>query len=132
MRAHDSIELQTQIGSKKYPENAIQSLAEFYYRLRLAIGAHFGDVPISISPRAFRHSHFIAAFDFEKAATGPAGGVSFSGISTRSGELLTLDYKGFGVPNADPLLSTTPIQSFVFLNHDALISLTADGVSVSD
>jgi hypothetical protein len=132
VRAHDSIELQTQIGSKKYPENAVQSLAEYYYRLRLAIGAHFGDVPISITPRAFRSTHFIAAFDFEKAATGPAGGVSFTGISTRNGELLVVDYKGFGVPNAVAAQSTTPTQSFVSLNYDAIIELSQDGVSISE
>ncbi len=88
----DSIELQTQIGSRKFPEYPVTSLSEFYYRLRLSIGAHFGDVPISILPREYRDNKFLVGFDFEKAATGPAGGVSFSGISTRNGALLVVDY----------------------------------------
>mgnify|MGYP002809500649 CR=1 FL=1 len=132
VHAHDSIELQTQIGSKKFPEYAVTSLAEFYYRLRFSIGAHFGDVPISITPRAFRNTHFVARFDFEKAASGPAGGVSFTGISSRGGELLTIEYKGFGVPNADPAVSTVPTQSFVSLNYDCIIELSQDGVSISE
>ncbi len=132
VHARDAIELQTQIGSRKFPEYPITSLSEFYYRLRLSIGAHFGDVPISITPRSFRNTHFIAAFDFEKAATGPAGGVSFTGISTRNGELLTVDFKNFGVPNAVAANNTVPTQSFVSLNFDAIIELSADGVSISE
>jgi hypothetical protein len=128
--AQDTLEVQCQIGSRKYPETAINSLAEFYYRLRLSIGSHFGDCGISILPPAFRSHQFILGIDFEKAATGPAGGVAFSGISTRGGELLTLDYKGFGVTNGAQ--STTPIQSFLTCNYDAIMELSQDNVSVSD
>jgi hypothetical protein len=130
--AADSIEVQTQLGSRKFPEYPITSLAEFYYRLRLSIGAHFGDVPINVLPREFRDTKFIVGFDLEKAATGPAGGVSFSGISSRGGELLTIDTKGFGVANADPALSTVPVMSFVSMNYDCIIELNQDGVSVSE
>jgi hypothetical protein len=125
--AQDTLEVQCQIGSRKYPETAINSLAEFYYRLKLSIGSHFGDCGISILPPNFRRDQFILGIDFEKAATGPAGGVAFSGISTRGGELLTLDYKGFGVANV-----STPLQSFLTCNYDAIMELSNDNVSVSD
>jgi hypothetical protein len=74
----------------------------------------------------------MVAVDLEKAASGPAGGVSFSGISSRGGELLTIDYKGFGVVDADPAVATTPTQSFIHLNFDAIVEIKIDGCSVSD
>ena len=46
--------------------------------------------------------------------------MSFSGISSRGGVLLTIDYKGFGVANADAALETTPTQSFITLNFDCI------------
>jgi hypothetical protein len=121
-----------QLGAKKYPEYPMSCLAEFYYRLRLAIGAHFGDVPINVLPQEFRSSKFMVAVDLEKAASGPAGGVSFSGISSRGGELLTIDYKNFGVPDADPAVATTPTQSFIHLNYDGILEIRVDGCSVND
>jgi len=130
--AADSLEVQMQLGAKKYPEYPMNSLAEFYYRLRLSVGAHFGDVPISVLPQEFRSSKFVVGIDLEKAASGPAGGVSFSGISSRGGELLTVDFKGFGVPDVDPAVATTPTQSFIHLNFDAILEIRIDGCSVSD
>ncbi len=130
--AADGLEVQMQIGAKKYPEYPMSCLAEFYYRLRLAVGAHFGDVPINVLPHEFRSSKFMIAVDTEKAASGPAGGVSFSGVSTRGGELLTIDYKGFGAPHADAALSTVPTQSFISLNFDCVVDITASGCSISD
>jgi hypothetical protein len=132
LHARDNLQCQMQLGSRRFPEFPIDSLAEYYHRLRLSIGAHFGDVPISILPRSFRDNAFMVGFDLEKAATGPAGGVSFTGISSRNGELLTITYKNFGEVNADPALATVPTQSFVFLNFDSIISLTQDGISVSE
>jgi len=128
----DTLEAQMQLGSHKFPESPITSLAEFYYRLRLSVGAHYGDVPISIVPTEFRTNKFILGMDLEKAGAGPAGSVAFSGISSRGGELLTVDYKGFGIPDADPTVSTTPTQSFVTLNYDAIVEVNQDSVSVSE
>ncbi len=68
----------------------------------------------------------------EKAASGPAGGVSFSGVSSRGGELLTIDYKGFGIADPDPAIATTPTQSYIHLNYDAILVLQETSVSVSD
>jgi len=65
--------------------------------------------------------------DMEKAATGPGGGVSFTGVSTRGGELLTVDYKNLGVFSEDASADTTAKQSFVFLNYDALLNIRGDG-----
>jgi len=132
VRARDNVEVQIQIGARKFPEYPTTGLAEAFYRLRLAIGAHFGDVPIAVLPQEFRSSKFIIGCDFEKAASGPGGGVAFSGISSRGGELLTIEYKGFGVPDPDPNVSTTPTQSFVSLNFDAILEIGADSISVSD
>ena len=126
-QAKDNLEVQVQIGSKKFPEYPVNSLSEFYYRLRLALGAHFGDAAISVTPHEFRSRKFMVAFDMEKAATGPGGGVSFTGISTRGGELLTVDYKNFGVFSETAANDTTAKQSFVFLNYDALLNIRGDG-----
>ena len=125
-RAKDNLEVQVQIGSNKYPEYPVNSLAEFYYRLRLALGVHFGDSPISVTPHEFRSRKFMVGIDMEKAATGPGGGVSFTGISTRGGELLTVDYKNLGVFSEDASADTTAKQSFVFLNYDAMLNIRGD------
>jgi hypothetical protein len=121
--ARDTVEVQIQIGARKFPEYPITCLAEAFYRLRLAIGAHFGDVPISVLPHEFRTNKF------EKAASGPAGGVAFSGISSRGGELLTIEYKNMG---ATLPVDTTPTQSFVSLNFDAIVEIGDTNISVSD
>ncbi len=126
------MEVQIQIGARKFPEYPITCLAEAFYRLRLAIGAHFGDVPIAVLPHEFRTNKFIIGCDFEKAASGPAGGVAFSGISSRGGELLTVDYKKNGVTDPDPLRNSTPTQSFVSLNFDAILKIGDSSISVSD
>jgi hypothetical protein len=125
----DTVEVQIQIGARKFPEYPITCLAEAFYRLRLAIGAHFGDVPISVLPHEFRTNKFIIGCDFEKAASGPAGGVAFSGISSRGGELLTIEYKNMG---ATLPVDTTPTQSFVSLNFDAIVEIGDTNISVSD
>jgi len=38
----------------------MSSLTELFYRLRLRVGAHFGDVPINVLPQAFGSSKFMA------------------------------------------------------------------------
>jgi len=118
-KAADTLEVQMQLGAKKFPAYPMTSLAEFYYRLRLSIGAHFGDMPINVLPHEFRSTKFIVGVDLEKAASGVAGGVSFSGISSRGGELLTIDYKSFGIADAAPAVSTTPTQPFIHMNVDS-------------
>ncbi len=46
------------------------------------MGTDFGDVPIAILPHEFRSwCKFIMCFGLEKAASGPACRVSFSGVS---------------------------------------------------
>ena len=103
------------------------SLAEAFYRLRLALGKVSGDETMTITGQQFRNYRFILAIDTEKAATGLGGGVSFSGISTRGGELLTADFKGVGANAGE-----APTQSYVHLHYDALVNLRIDGCEVLD
>ena len=82
---------------------------------------------MDISTKQFRTNKFILAFDLERAATGSGGGVSFSGISTRGGELLTVQIK-----NAKLNTTDAPTQTFVHLHYDAIPEIRADSCVVLD
>ena len=78
-----------QIGSKLYPEYGLRSLTNTFSELRKSLGilgSNFHSV--SISPLQYRTDHFIIGIDTEAAL-----GASFTGKSSRKGELLQVRVK---------------------------------------
>ena len=87
-------------------------------RLRLTTAAHMGTTENSITPYDYLHTKFIVAQSFEKAP----GVASHSGINTRSGSMLTLNFKNLGL--------VTSI--YVTLIFDAICNISMAGAEVLD
>ena len=120
--------MQAQVGAKKLPERPITSRAEFYYRLQQALGITAGVEPVSICPREYHSDKFICALDCEKAAGGPGGGAAFTGLNTRDGQLLTLEWKGTAGP--DPAAPVGPSHVHVVLQYTAIVNLKDGAVEI--
>ena len=125
--AADTVEFTLQIGSKRFPEYSLTSLSEAFMRLRLAVGKITGDETMMITGNQFRTDRFILAVDTERCATPIGGGVSFSGLSTRGGELLVANLKGVGADAAH-----APTTIWTVLHYDAILNIRIDGCEVLD
>ena len=80
----DEHQYQVQIGSKLTPEYPVKSLSGSLSQLRETVGGSFG--------RWYRIRKYIIGFDFEKAS-----GAGFIGMSTKSGDLMTLNFRDCNV-----------------------------------
>ena len=120
------LEFQLQIGAKLFPEYPIRSLSESFSQLKKAVGilgSNFHSV--SISPKQYRMDHFLFGIDTEKAL-----GASYTGINTRSGDLLSVRVKA---QDKSVLIDTKmPDQMFVVLHSDCVLEITDGGCNVFD
>jgi hypothetical protein len=107
------------VGAVRYPEFDVSSLQESWYRLSLAQLMHVGKDSFSISPYQYRHDKFIGAMNFEKAL-GQAG---HSGVNTRSGSQLTLNFRG---------LPSYIDTIHVVLHYEVAVNVSAAGIEVLD
>ena len=107
------------VGAQRYPEFDCSSLQESWYRLSLAQLMHTGKDSFSISPYQYRTNKFIGAMNFEKAL-GQAG---HSGVNTRSGSQLTLNFRG---------LPTYINTIHVVLHYEVAVNVSAAGIEVLD
>ena len=119
--ASDNCSLQISIGSKRYPERPMSSVAEQWLRLREAAGTFYGESDISILPTDFVNRKGLFGWDLEKCGH---QGASHSALSTKNGDILTLDVKNCGLGAGDYAL-----VYFVFEN---LFSLRDGSVDVYD
>ena len=120
------LEFQMQIGSKLFPEYPIRSISESFSQLKKCLGilgSNFHSV--SITPLQYRNNSFIIGIDTEKAL-----GASYTGINTRSGDLLSVRVKAQdkSVLTADKM----PDQMHVILHSDCVLEIADNGVSVFD
>jgi hypothetical protein len=107
------------VGADRYPEFDCSSVHESWYRLSLAQLMHTGKDSFSISPYQYRFNKFIGAMNFEKAL-GQAG---HSGVNTRSGSQLTLNFRG---------LPTSINSIHVVLHYEVAVNVSAAGIEVLD
>ena len=107
------------IGAQRYPEFDCSSLQENWYRLSLAQLMHTGKDSFSISPQQYKGTKFIGACNFEKAL-GQAG---HTGVNTRSGSQLTLNFRGL-----PPSINTI----HVVLHYEVAVNVSAAGIEVLD
>ena len=116
---------QLQVQSKKFPGFEVQSLSEAFYFLRRTLAFMNADQnSVNISYRQFRENKFVMAFDFQKMAD-----VSFTGINTRMGSLITFKVRG----NEGTLAETEQIQEiFVNLISESVLELIESGAIVYD
>ena len=117
--AHDpdaEVEIQMQIGSKKFPEYPIKSAAEAFYHLRKTVGIHASPwASTSLIGRWYRHDKFIVGVDTEKVL-----GASFTGYNSKAGDLLTVSLKKTGAPT----------KVFTTLHYDSILNVMDSGVQV--
>jgi hypothetical protein len=107
------------IGADRYPEFDCSSLQESWYRLSLAQLMHTGKDSFSISPQQYKGTKFIGAMNFEKAL-GQAG---HTGVNTRSGSQLTLNFRGLP-PSINAI--------HVVLHYEVAVNVSAAGIEVLD
>jgi hypothetical protein len=107
------------VGADRYPEFDCDSVQESWYRLRAAQLMHTGKDSFSISPYQCRTGKFIGAMNLEKAL-GQAG---HSGVNTRSGSQLTLNFRG---------LPTRINTIHVILHYEQAVNVSAAGIEVLD
>lgn len=120
---NDEVEVQVQIGSKLFPEYPIRSYSEAYYQLRKALGIQSSKMhSFDISPREYRSHRYIVGIDTEKSL-----GSSFTGINTRSGDLMSVKLK---YKQRNPLRLADRIH--IILHTDNILQISATGVSVFD
>ena len=123
-RSADEFELAAQIGSQTFPDgNPIRSHAEAYYQLRKALGVQSSTVhSFDISPQEYRDDRFVMALDLEKSL-----GASFTGLNTRSGDLMTVKFK-----YKDPSAARIANRMHVVLHTDNIMQIHLTGVTVFD
>lgn len=118
IEANDDLQWNITLGADRWPTFNCESTQECFYRLRLAQQAHQGADSFSISPYAYRHTKFIVAQSLEKAP----GGSAHTGVNTRSGAQLTLNFRNLG--------DTTMIH--VILHYEQIVNVSAAGAEVLD
>ena len=123
---------QMQIQSTKYPEFEAQSLSETFYYLRQAI--HYMNPEqesLSFSYRQYRENKFIIGMSFEKMYAN--GGVSFTGVNTKMGSLMTFKLKLTEGKTQGRDYNIEGIEElFVHLTSDAIVELRSDGAILYD
>ena len=86
----DVATFQLSIGSRRWPERPSDSVGEQWLRLREAAGVAYGESEISILPTDFCNRKSITAWDLEEVGH---QGASHSGLSTKNGDIMTIDVK---------------------------------------
>lgn len=125
--ARHEFELQLQIGNKLFPEYPIRSHAEAYYQLRKTLGVQSSKVhSFDITPRQYRDNRLIIGIDTEKTL-----GASFTGLNTRSGDLMTVKFKYKNkIDSGGRDRSADRIH--ILLHTDNILQINASGCSVFD
>ena len=97
VQTHDEslLSIECQIGSLKFPETAISSLPEAFSLLRQAVGVYDQSVAtLNISPQSYAALGFVAGIPLQNVPS-----AAFSGLNTRSGDLLSIRAKGMSTNN---------------------------------
>ena len=110
---------QVQIGSKLIPEYPVNSLSESYSQLKQIVGRAF-----KIHSSWYRSRKYIVGLDL-----GQISGVGFTGLSTKAGDLLILNFKDC---DADGQADSVPARVFRALNYDCVLTVSDSGIQLLD
>ena len=116
---------QLQVASKKFPETAISSVAEYFMRLKTATGTHvspFHNTALTLA--SYTQDSFILGIDLERVLSddpSPVG--NFSGLSTKAGDLLYIRSS-----NSHANIDT----AFFVLQHSCILQLSEEGALLFD
>ena len=114
-------EFQVSVGSKNMPDYPIRSHAEAFSQLRKCMKAESFD----ITPNEYRRRKFVLGLDFEKAGAG----VGFSGMNTKSGDLMNLRWQTL---NSQTDAENYPKQMHIVLVADCVCEIRDSGISMYD
>jgi hypothetical protein len=111
------IQVGLKIGSKNIPNRPLKSETEIIRELQRAI-AHNRDMGNSIQLNPSQHGagQIVVGFDLEKEL-----GASYTGLSTKSGELLNINVKSG---------DTVSRRFNIFVQYDSILSISANGVDI--
>ena len=117
--ANDTLTYQLQIGSRKWPERAVGSLAEAFMRFRQSAGVFYGSDDISIAAADFHNKKAVYSIDLEKVGNQAL----YSGYSTKDGSIVTLDFANTGMGAAND-------YALVYMVFDGIVSIRDGTVDV--
>ena len=116
-------EFQMSVGSRLFPEYPIRSHAEAFYQLKKSLGVQSSSVHnFDITAQEYRNYKMIIGIDTEKAL-----GSGFTGLNTRSGDLL-----GFRFKHMDNTQANWAKKMHVVLHSDCVLNIRDAGVEVLD
>ena len=119
---YGEMEFSLQIGGKQMPEQSIKSHAEAFYQLRKCMGVQSSNVhSFNVTAQEYRRQKFILAIDCESLLQ-----AGFTGLNTRSGELLNIKFDQTGVA------SNYAQSMFIVLHSDNVLQIQDSGVVVYD
>ena len=118
--ATDTCTLQVTVGSKRWPERPMSSVAEQFLRLKEAAGVFYGESDIAILPTDYVNRKGLFGWDLEKVGH---EGASHSGISTKNGDILTLEVKNSGLGAAGDYAHVYLIFENLFAVRDGTVDL---------
>ena len=110
---------QVQIGSEPIPEYPVNSLPESYSQLKKTVGRAF-----KMHSSWYRSRKYIIGLDLETIS-----GAGFTGLSTKAGDLLTLNYKDCDADGAD---DSVPTRAFCALSYDCVLNISDGGIQLLD
>ena len=123
INSNRQMELSMSIGSKVLPDYPIRSQDESSYHIRKTLGMASGAYHnVDIIPEEWSTCKFVYCTDCEKVPE-----VSWSGMNTKSGDVINLKLKQGDVVNG---IEAT--NMFVTLHSDQIMKITASGVEVFD
>ena len=115
----DTLTYQIQIGSRKWPERPVSSVAETFVRFRQAAGVFLGSDDVAIAPADFHNKKAAFAIDMEKVGNQAL----YSGYSTKDGSIVTMDFQNTGMGGADD-------YALVYMVCDGIVSIRDGTVDV--
>jgi hypothetical protein len=126
---------QIQLGSNVYPVMEVKTSQEAFYELMKTVKADpASNYAVDILPREYRSWKHIMGVNFQTIT----GGLPFTGLSTKTNDLLNIKLKGCVHVNDAEFDDTKimpysyPDYIYVVLVSDAIVSLTDYGVALYD
>ena len=125
--AHE-LEYQVQIGSKLFPEYPVQASSEAFAQLKKAVmdAKHPHSHSLSIKAPQYTKDKFVICAQTSKLAH-----AGFTGMNTRSGDLMTIKAKLVG-GSSSTQAANLPTEMFIALESDQIIEIRDTGVQVFD
>ena len=110
---------QVKIGSKPIPEYPVTSVTESYMQFKTTVGRAF-----EMHSSWYRSRKCIIGLDLGKIS-----GAGFTGLSTKSGDLLTLNFKNC---DTNGVADSGPSRVCCALNYDCVLDIADGGVTPLD